>query len=310
MKHVLIVGCPRSGTSWLQLLLAQHPAIATTQETHLFNNYLSRLEKTWRRFPSVAPNVGMRRLLSEDEFYHLCADFAKAVFGRIADGNPNAQVVLEKTPDHVRYGPFILRLVPDIYFLHIVRDPRSVVSSLSAAAKSWARGQWASTNVVRNAQLWRSDVTLGRELRTLTPRYLEVRYEDLLGEQGPEQLVSLLAWLDLPADEDFARSAFAACQIDRLRAGGEGVRNFDALSRSQPNFFRKGQANGWKEDLSPSAIRVVEYITRDLMETYGYTLSSAPSRKPLRLVIDQAVSTVERRVRRHVDTAFEKLRAL
>ncbi len=307
MKHVLMVGCPRSGTSWLQLLLAQHPAVATTQETHLFHGYLSRLDQIWQRFPTVDPNIGMRRLLSEDEFYRLCADFAKAVLGRIAEGNPNAQVVLEKTPEHVRHGPFILRLVPDIYFLHIVRDPRSVVSSLFAAAQSWARGQWASTNVVRNAQRWRSDVTLGRELRTLTPRYREVRYEDLLGEQAVATLVSLLAWLDLPASDDFARSAFAACQIDRLRAGGAGVRNFETLGRVQPNFFRKGQVNGWKEDLSPSAIRVIEYINRDLMEIYGYTLSSTPSRRPLRLVIDAAVGTVERRVRRQVDATFEKL---
>ena len=226
---------------------------------------------------------------------------------RIADGNPNAEVVLEKTPGHVRHGPLILRLVPDIYFLHIVRDPRSVVSSLCAAAQSWARGQWASTNVARNAQIWRSDVTLGRELGTLTPRYREVRYEDLLGEHGPGTLASLLAWLDLPVNDDFAPSAFAACQIDRLRAGGEGVRNFDTLSRSQPNFFRKGQVNSWKEDLSPSAIRVIEYMNRDLMEIYGYTLLSTPSRKPLRLVIDQVLSKVERRVQGQVNRAFERL---
>jgi hypothetical protein len=307
MKHVLIVGCPRSGTSWLQLLLAQHPAVATTQETHLFNNYLSPLEQTWQRFPAVDPNIGMRRLLSEDEFYALCAEFAKAVLGRIADRKPNAQVVLEKTPGHVRHGPLILRLMPDVYFLHIVRDPRSVVSSLCAAARSWARGQWASTNVVRNAQIWRSDVTLGRELATLTPRYREVRYEDLLGERGPGTLASLLTWLDLPADGDFAASACAACDIERLRAGGDGVRNFESLSRSQPEFFRKGQQNSWQNDLSPGAVRVIEYINQDLMEIYGYPRRSTRSRKPLRLVLDQAVSRIERRVRGQVNTAFERL---
>src|SRR5215469_4920410 len=40
-KYVLIVGCPRSGTSWLQRLLSQHPQVATTQETHLFSEYLA-----------------------------------------------------------------------------------------------------------------------------------------------------------------------------------------------------------------------------------------------------------------------------
>jgi len=312
MKHVLIVGCPRSGTSWLQLLLAQHPGVATTQETHLFHGYLSHLERSWQRYPTVDPNVGMSRLLSDDEFYGLCADFAKAVLQRIADGNKDAEVVLEKTPGHIRHGPFILRLVPDAYFLHVVRDPRSVVSSLRAAAQSWA-SQWASTDVVRNARLWRADVTLGRELGRLTSRYREVRYEDLLGDTGPELLEALFAWLELPADRAFARAALAACQIDRIRGGGEGIRAYDSLRRVQPDFFRKGQANGWQEDLSPGAIRVIEYINRDLMQHYGYSLASAGathSRKPFRLAVNEALFTLERRVRRHVDAAFNRLRRL
>ena len=37
------------------------------------------------------------------------------------------------------------------------------------------------------------------------------------------------------------------------------------------------------------------------MEIYGYTLLSTPSRKPLRLVIDQVLSKVERRVQGQVE---------
>jgi hypothetical protein len=47
-RYVFVVGSPRSGTTWLQLLLAQHPAVATHQETHLFHNYLGPLERAYR----------------------------------------------------------------------------------------------------------------------------------------------------------------------------------------------------------------------------------------------------------------------
>ena len=37
---LFIVGSPRSGTTWLQLLLAGHPEVATRGETHLFEHFV------------------------------------------------------------------------------------------------------------------------------------------------------------------------------------------------------------------------------------------------------------------------------
>ena len=81
----------------------------------------------------------MTRLLSDDDFDRLCAAFTGTVLQRIADTNLGAAVILEKTPDHVRHAPFIFRLLPEAWFLHIIRDPRGVVSSLAAAAHAGAR---------------------------------------------------------------------------------------------------------------------------------------------------------------------------
>ena len=39
--HIFIVGPVRSGTSWLQTMLAEHPDIASPPETHVFTNYLA-----------------------------------------------------------------------------------------------------------------------------------------------------------------------------------------------------------------------------------------------------------------------------
>jgi hypothetical protein len=310
VKHVLLVGCPRSGTSWLQLLLAQHPNVATTRETHLFNGYLRHLRRAWQHHKSLPSGIGMTALLSDADFDALCADFARKVFGRIAESNPTATVVLEKTPGHVRDAPFILELLPDTFFIHIIRDPRSVVSSLGAAASSWGMS-WASNSVVHNAKMWRSDVTRGREIGRLTTRYWEVRYEDLLGASAADVLQGLFSWLELPADRAVAQAALDACRIDHLRQGGQGVRGYDSLKRGEAGFFRKGESHGWQTDLSPRAVAIVEYITEDLLTACGYSCSSAGARptKPLRLSAYETLGKVERRMRKRLDAAFRRARA-
>jgi hypothetical protein len=310
VKHVFLVGCPRSGTSWLQLLLAQHPEVATTQETHLFDGYLWPLHQQWERFKSKRVPLGGRLILSDDEFADLSADFAKKVLQRIADTNPSATVVLEKTPSHVRHAELILKLLPDAYFVHLIRDPRSVVASLCAAGRSWGH-RWAPRSIVAAAKEWCRDVSVGRRIAQLTDRYTEVRYEDLCGGRGASLLDALLAWLDLPVGDGFSTRALAACQIDHLRQGGEGVRGYESLKR-HPRFFRKGTANGWKDDLSPNEVRVVEYLAGDLMQALDYQrlLPASKDSKPLRVTVRNVLDAVERYVRRGMDVAFEKIRSV
>lgn len=70
---IFIVGCPRSGTTWLQRLLASHPSVKTGQESHLFSDYVGRHLRTWNK-RSVSPEepvrgtVGMHCYLRDDGF--------------------------------------------------------------------------------------------------------------------------------------------------------------------------------------------------------------------------------------------------
>jgi hypothetical protein len=301
VKHVFVVGCPRSGTSWLQLLLAQHPSVATTQETHLFNHYLYPLRHQWERLKSWPSALGMRLLFSDDEFYALCGDLTRKVFQRIADTNPGATMILEKTPEHVRHAGLILKLLPNAAFVHLVRDPRSVVSSLRAAAREWGT-PWPSPSIRANAKLWVTSVTLGQQIAQLTPRYKEIRYEDLRSDNGTEVLADLMAWLEIPGGPEFAAQALQACRIDKLRDGGEGVRGYEALKRPETGFFRKGTADAWKEDLTSTELQVVEYIAGGLMRQLGYTPRTPdPITKPVRLAIAEFYDRADNRVRRRLD---------
>ncbi|HTJ87055.1 MAG TPA: sulfotransferase [Terriglobales bacterium] len=304
-KHVFVVGCPRSGTTWLHLLLAQHSQVATTRETHLFDGYLARLDQTWQSYKSRQATVGLTLLLSEQEFYDLCRNFAMEALQKLAARNEGATVILEKTPQHVRYAPLILKLIPGAYFIHIVRDPRSVVSSLRAAAQDWGRS-WAFSGVRNNSELWHSEVSAGHQISELTPNFRELRFEDLKGERAPEILKDLFTWLGLPADAQFIDNALEACRIDNVREGGQGIRSYGDLKPRDPDSLRKGVVDSWKDELSSRQIRIIEYINSDLMKAFGYesALMKNGSAKPFRLVLAELFDRVDWRAR----TSLEKLR--
>ena len=147
-KLVFIVGSARSGTNWLRRLLSQSPNVATGPETHLFSSYLRSLEDTWKRHKGTY--VGLSHLITEDEFVEWMRGFAGLCLGRIAEGRPDARLVVEKTPKHGEYAADILRLFPDACFIHIIRDPRAVVPSLRAASRSW--GSWLGARSPRRWQ--------------------------------------------------------------------------------------------------------------------------------------------------------------
>ena len=132
-RIVFLVGGPRSGTTWLQLLLSRSPRIATANETHLFTGYTRSLFSAWKHHQRNARALGLHHLMSEEEYLDLVRNFACKVMLRILDKKPEADVILEKTPDHILHWSNILKIFPDAHFLHIVSDPRSVVSSLCAA---------------------------------------------------------------------------------------------------------------------------------------------------------------------------------
>ena len=48
MKRVFIVGCPRSGTTLVQALLARYPGLHSFPETRFFEALLGGIDRRWQ----------------------------------------------------------------------------------------------------------------------------------------------------------------------------------------------------------------------------------------------------------------------
>jgi hypothetical protein len=262
-NYVFLLGAPRSGTTWLQIMLSKHPEISTCQETHLFSGYLSSLQRSWRHHENDRRGVGLQAAISRDRFIALQRDFALSVLDAIGD----TAIILEKTPAHIAALDNIREVLPEARFIHIIRDPRSVAASLAAAGKDWGRS-WASTSAVHNARRWVANVSEGIRLRREDPEtYFEVRYEDLLDSTAPN-LRRLYTWLGMDPSDDLCESIAEQTQIKNLQQA-TSTAAWD-LAKEPQGFFRKGKADGWKEDLSRREIAFVEAIAGPLMEQLQY----------------------------------------
>jgi hypothetical protein len=107
--------------------------------------------------------VGLTKLLGDKGVRGLLRSISTFIFAKIAEINPSATVVLEKTPSHVNCSRETLELWPDAHFMHIIRDPRCVAASMRAASKSWT-SDWASPVAWKNCERWVVDVSAGRQI--------------------------------------------------------------------------------------------------------------------------------------------------
>ena len=289
-RFAVLLGVPRSGTTWLQRLLAAHPRIASPQETHLFNNYLGKLHRTWLhesdRVRAVVdalvedrdpPDrlVGLPTALDEQTFYGLLDAFVAEVVRVAVSAKPDAELVLEKTPFNNFQVDVIRRLRPGARFVHLVRDPRNVVRSLVRAGETWA-GEWSPRSVPAAARLWKEHYAAACRAREFGPgQYLELRYEDLR-QDGRAQLGRVLEFLDVDAHDDLVDDLLATVGNEGQRPeefampaaleqalAGHAIREPAGFSRARPDQRQQWtpRERAQLESLLGAELRSLGYVT-------------------------------------------------
>jgi hypothetical protein len=281
LELVFLVGSPRSGTTWLQGLLASHPAIHTGPETQFFGAY-QPVEKEFLR--EKDGRCGISEYLSPAAFYELMGESFWRVVSELPTPEGQPRYFLEKSPYHCVFGEFILRTFPQARFIHLIRDARAVVASMLRISKNWGQN-WAPNNAEQATAFWFECVSAGCQISELVSspdHYLGIRYEDVRANQEG-YLADLFTWLGLPSGPDLVRRAIEANSLARSRGN---LAPFPAirmpneelpLPKYPVGFVGPAPLTPDEADLTDEDRRTVDRMAGDVLQELGYPVRPDPS---------------------------------
>ncbi len=271
-----IGGAMKSGTTWLQLMLDAHPAVACKGESHLANHLSRLLTGSLAKHNQLLAdkNATIFRELSGFPLYggadlaYLTA--AALLLGLAKDERDGLAAIGEKTPDNIRHLEMLRTIFPRAKFIHLVRDGRDCAVSgwfhNQRSSPEWIRGNFPTLGsyVDLVAREWAKDLAAAGEFADRNPEAcLTLRYEDLVAETEG-QLERVLDFLGVGADAARLAGCRAAGEFARLsggRAPGEEDRG---------SFFRKGRPGDWRGHLDDALSGAFREISAPWLERFGY----------------------------------------
>jgi hypothetical protein len=278
-RPIFVVGCPRSGTTMLQLMLHAHARIAIPPETRfLLTAYSQR-----RRFGDLRRaecRYALARWIvdrKQTRFADLGLD-AEEVVREITAGPGTLGSALgavfrgyarrfgkprwgDKRPAYLQNLDVILRLFPDAQIVHVIRDGRACVASLSDMS-------WNREDLYGTVAAWARSVDDARRASRRLPasQWHELRYEDLVADP-PAELGRLCAYLG--EDYDPAMTTPAA-------VAGLAVPSFKIWHRRTHAPVTTERVRSWRDRLTPEQIALCEAALGSRLRAYGYELSGVP----------------------------------
>lgn len=284
-RPVFIIGAPRSGTTWLQMLLLADGRVVGGQESHFWVTF-GRVLADFDRKGSMPRKHGLACYWRRGELVDALRDLWLRTMAPIAgDAGDAARWLLEKTPDHALAVEHIVDVLPGARFIHMVRDSRAVCASLLAAGKAdWGR-DWAARSARDAARRWNRFNRGAIESLSKLPgdRWMRVRYERM-HEDPVAELTPAWRWLGLDVDaaglERLVRSQAIENQgmADGVSEGATGGMRIAGDVGASPGgtapepagFFRQGRPDAWKTELGPARRWLIWRMTKDLMRELGY----------------------------------------
>ncbi len=194
MIRLFLVGCPRSGTTLLQSLIAAHSQLLSFPETHFFTWALSP-RPLLRKLGLASPHVRTRfsRILENIGHPHMQPPLPRFTMSRrqysrafiaILDAVTQDQHKLgwlEKTPRHLYHIDEIRARVPGAKFIHLIRNGEDVIASLYEVIKAHPE-RWVTMSAGDlDGCITRWMESIERSQSYLTaPDHAIVRYEQLI----------------------------------------------------------------------------------------------------------------------------------
>jgi len=285
---IFVVGCPRSGTSWVRSVIDMHPKVVSSRESHAYENIYGPVVAggrhsigTWTKILH-RHDIGERELrwvglhwwVNRAQLKDLAAwalhaegttdsDAAQRVIRGVFDslfvarGGDNGTVLLEKTPGHLMYADKILRYFPEARVVEVLRDGRDVCVSMQMQAMTL---DWPPQSRREQIQAWVRAVRRGIDLRAdpeISPRIHLVRYEDVKRDAATE-IERLLGFIGVDAEPSLIADIADRSDFRHQRITGDGQHR------------RRGEIGDWENHFTADDEELFRSLAGELFEEAGY----------------------------------------
>jgi|SRR5579872_618877 len=239
---VFLVSFPKSGNTWTRFLIANlvHPEI----------------QATFANIHELVPDPD---------------GTSKKIFDRM----PRPRII----KSHECFDPTYPRVI------YIVRDPRDVVLSqyhyhrkrlkfgdeypIEQFVNRFLRGETCPHGS------WGENVSTWLMTRRKDPRFLLLRYEDMISDT-PRELAKISEFLGIHPAPQQIQQAVERSSADRMRALEKTQGHSFSLTNSRPDlpFVRVAKSGDWRSSLSDALTGKIEAAWAPLMHSLGYDLIS------------------------------------
>jgi hypothetical protein len=270
-RMVWIFGSGRSGSTWLRSMMGELRGAGVWEEPmvgRLFGEFYARAPKDNLRSADFVMGDPIKKGWIRS-IRNFVLDGARYSNPRLGSG----EYLIIKEPNGSVGAPLLMEALPESRMILLVRDPRDVVASVLDAA---TEGGWlyesreGKTGTRRKSD--RRPNAFVRERANVYRRGVESAWRAYDAHKGPKVLVR---YEDLRADtltemrRIYAVLGIAVEDEDLWRAVEKhSWENVSDWEKGRGKFYRRGTSGGWKEDLTPRQVEVVEKATASLLERF------------------------------------------
>ncbi len=290
-NFIIIIGAPRSGTTWLQTILASHPKVASTVELTLYHCYIRPIINRWENekasINSNKWNLGIPFLYTDEELNSFIKKFLNDVYDRVLSINPTATHIIDKHPGYSFETILIEKYLKKVKFIHVIRDGREVAHSLVRINKEMGPA-FGAKNYGTAINTWKSYVKEASKLRGQA-NYLEIKYETMM-QNSNISLKEVFDFLNLESTDELIKDLTNKFSKENMKEKSlsqqEGVKinpshygkDDHKDSTFEKFFFNKVAGNllielgyekntsWWSDGILKDTIAIIEFLKRRLLK--------------------------------------------
>jgi Sulfotransferase family len=270
---VWIFGSARTGSTWLSRMMGELEGQTVWREPlvgALFGNLY------YDRAKHLIGKTGKHYILGDgyrESWLDSIRTFVlKEASGRFPEATGSGNYLVIKEPNGSLGAPLLMEAMPESRMILLVRDPRDVMASTIDARRT---GGWQ----YESRKKWMTESLVDKDpdafVRDRAENYLKsIRYTKQAYDAHEGRKV-LVRYEELRADtlgtmkRIYSDLGISVDEGELARAVKEhSWENIPEEKKGEGKVFRKAKPGGWREDLSPGQVGMVESITAPLLEEF------------------------------------------